>query len=289
MKNKDVCYPYPVLGIGDDVGPKPSVKPQITEEKDDFVIHIDLEMLNADILKLIKDQYATFACEIDCPATFYRRIETSTEPAFDIRIKRKDVAKRVNFDCTVTVNKSIKGYTNSQFHEDYQGFTFDLEPGDLLAFVGKLHYDADISYDKLQTAGSFMTIIEGHDEKNTLYYLRNAKIEIHFPPVLYNDYRVNFNGPGKHVNIFHSSLVLNALVYALMSYTEEEYGNTLWARTLKYRIELEPSLRQYADVLDNKDATKILELAQALLANPYKRLLETMHEIIGQPTEQQGY
>jgi choline dehydrogenase-like flavoprotein len=72
-------------------------------------------------------------------------------------------------------------------------------------------------------------------------------------------------------------------------YTEEEYGNTLWARTLKYRIELEPSLRQYADVLDNKDATRILELAQALLANPYKRLLETMHEIIGQPTEQQGY
>ena len=289
MKNKDVCYPYPVLGIGDDVGPKPSVKPQITEEKDDFVIHLDLEMLNEDILKLIKDQYATFACEIDCPTTFYRRIETSTEPSFDIRIKRKDVAKRVNFDCTVTVNKSIKSYTNSQFHEDYQGFTFDLEPGDLLAFVGKLHYDADISYDKLQTAGSFMTIIEGHDEKNTVYYLRNAKIEIHLPPALYNDYRVNFNGPGKHVNIFHSSLVLNALVYALMSYTEEEYGNTLWARTLKYRIELEPSLMQYADVLDNKDATRILELAQALLANPYKRLLETMHEIIGQPTEQQGY
>lgn len=289
MKNKDVSYPYPVLGIGDDVEPKPSVNPRITEEKDDFVIHIDLEMLNKDILKLIKKQYACFVCEIDCPTTFYRRIETSTRPVFDFRIKRKDVSKRVNFDCTVTAIKSIKRYKNNQFHDDYKGVTFDLEPGDLLAFVGKLHYDADINYDKLQTAGSFITIIEGHDERNTLYYLRNSKIEIHLPPALYKDYRINFNGPGKHTNIFHSSLVLNALVYALMSYTDEEYGNTLWARTLKYRIELEPSLRQYADVLDNKDATRILELAQALLANPYKRLLETMHEIMGQPTEQQGY
>ena len=93
MKNKDICFPYPVLGVGDDVGPKPSVKPQINEEKDDFVIHIDLEMHNEDILKLICNDYAIFTCEIDCPSTFYRRIHYSTKPAFDIRINRKDVAR----------------------------------------------------------------------------------------------------------------------------------------------------------------------------------------------------
>lgn len=289
MKNKDICFPYPVLGIGDDVGPRPSVRPHIREEKDDFVIHIDFEMKNEDILYLIKKQYAAFACEIDCPTTFYRRIETSSEPSFNIRIKRKDVAKRVFFDCTVTVIKSIKDYSNSQFHKDYAGFTFNLEPGDLLAFVGKLHYDADIHYDKLQSAGSFMTIVQGHNEKDTIYYLGNSKIEIHLPPELYEKYRVNFNGPGKHVDIFHSSLVLNALVYALLNYDEEEYGNTLWARTLKYRIELEPSLRQYSDVFELKDPVKYLELAQSLLANPYKRLLDTMQDMIGQHTEQEGY
>lgn len=289
MKNKDVCYPYPVLGIGDDVSPKPSVKAQIDEEKEFFIIKIEMEMLNEDIQTLIRDGFAVFACEIDCPATFYRRIETSTEPSFEIKIRRTDVAKRVNFDCTVTVTQTIPEYTNSHFHEDYQGYSFKLQPGDLLAFIGKLHYDADIIYDKLQTAGSFMTIIEGHDEKNTIYYLSNSKIEIHLPPELFDDYRRSFNSPGKHTNIFHSSIVLNALVYALLNYDEEEYGNSLWARTLKYRIDLEPSLRQYSDLLENKEPTRILEFAQVLLANPYKRLMETMHEIIGQPTEQQGY
>ena len=198
------------------------------------------------------------------------------------------MARRVNIDFTVTCTKIIKNYTNRHFHPDYQGFTFDLEPGDLLALV-KMHYDADIKYDKLQSAGSFMTIVPGHDEEDTVYYLHNSKIEIHLPRALYDDYRVSFNGPGKHASIFHSSIVFNALVYALLNYDDEEYGNTLWARTLKYRIELEPRLRAYADILENKDPMKIIKFAQALLDNPYKKLFESMHDIIDSDNSQQGY
>lgn len=288
MKNKDVCFPHPVLGVGDAVGPKPPVKAQISEEKDEFVINLVVDIHNEDILKLIHEEYAAYVCEIDCSSTFYREIFYSKEPTFEIRVKRKDVAKRVNIDFTVTAIKSIKNYTNSEFHLDYQGFSFDLDPGDLLVLV-KMHYDADIKYDKLQSAGSFMTIVPGHDEKNTVYYLRNSKIEIQLPQALYDDYRVSFNGPGKHATIFHSSIVLNALVFALLNYDDEEYGNTLWARTLKYRIELEPRLRMYSDVLVNKDPMKIMEFAQVLLDNPYKKLLDSMHNLIDSDTSQQGY
>jgi len=289
MKNKNVNFPHPVLGIGDAVSPKPVLKPSITVEKGHYAIHLELEMKNDDILKLIHDEYATFVCEVDCPTTFKRFSHVSQEPYFDITLNKKDVAQRVFFDCTVTVTKHIQGYSNSLAHPDYQGAVFNLEPGDLLAFVGKSHYDADIQYDKLQSAGSFMTIDKGNDENNTTYLLGQSKIVILLPPTLYEDYKMNFNGPGKHVDIFHSSLVFNALVYALLNYEEEEFGNTLWARTLKYRIQLEPSLKQFSKVFENKDPRQILDFAQALLANPYKRLLKTMHDIIGQNTEQEGY
>ncbi len=291
MKNKDVNYPHPVLGIGDAVSPMPSIKkePKIKQEKGIYHFHFDLEMHNEDILKLIQDEYAAFVCEVDCPSTFKRLIYKSKEPFFDIAFSKTDVAHRVNFDFTVTAIKSIKGYSNRQAHSDYQGISFDLDPGDILAFIGKSHYDADIQYDKLQSAGSFMVIDKGDDKNNTIYLLGKSKITILLPPTLFEDYRVNFNSPGKYANIFHSSLVLNALVYALMSYDEEQFGNTLWARTLKYRIELEPGLRKFSDTLKEKDPNDILNLAQALLANPYKRLFETMHNIIDQQTEQEGY
>ena len=217
MKNKNVNFPHPVLGIGDAVDPKPTVRPVIKVEKDNYLIHLDLEMHNEDILKLINDEYAIYVCEVDCPSTFKRFVRKSSEPYFDITISRKDVAQRVFFDCTVTAIKEIKDYSNRQAHPDYQGAVFDLEPGDLLAFVGKSHYDADIQYDKLQSAGSFMTIDRGNDEDNTTYMLGKSKIVILLPPKLYDDYKMNFNGPGKHANIFHSSLVLNALLYSLLS------------------------------------------------------------------------
>ncbi len=292
MKNKGVCYPYPVLGVADDFKYKPSIsiKP-IEEEKEYFVIHIDVDTNNNEIKNHIDNGDAVYACEIDCPTTFYRKIIKTDIPSFDIKINRKDVAERVYFDCTVTAIKTIEEYSNSAFDDDYKGFAFNLEPGDLLAFVGKLHYDADVKYEKLRSAGSFVTIIKGHDENNTLYYLSNPKIEIQLPPALYEDYRINFNNPGNHANIFHSSLVLNALVFALLNYDDNEHSNLLWARTLKDRIELEPGLHQYSNIFESeeKDPALALKFAQALLSNPYKRLLEAMHNIIQQPTQQEGY
>ena len=291
MKNKGICFPYPVLGIGDDLDSNPSITSRsIEEEKDYFVIHIDLDVDNEDIQNLIDKESAEYACEIDCPTTFYRRVLKSKTPAFDVRINRKDVAERVYFDCTVTAIKPINSYSNKAFNEDYKGFVFNLGPGDLLAFIGKLHYDADVNYEKLKSAGSFVTIIKGHDENNTIYYLANPKIEIQLPPSLYEDYRINFNNPGNHANIFHSSMVLNALVYALLNYDEGDHSDLLWARTLKDRIELEPGLSQYSGVFEKeKDPMLVLKFAQALLSNPYKRLLETMHDLIHQPTQQEGY
>ena len=293
MKNKSsICFPHPVAGVGDGISSTPCIAPiPIEVGKDDFIFHVELDINNEDIQHFIDNDYALYSCEIDCPTTFYRRIIKSKTPVFDITIQRKDVAERVNFDFTVTVIKRIENYTNSKVHQDYQGYYFNLEPGDLLAFIGKSHYDADISYEKLKSAGSFVTITKGHDEKNTNYYLRNPKIEIQLPPSLYEDYRVNYNGRDSFAGIFHSSLVLNALVYALMEYKEDEYGDKLWARTLKDRIELEPGLHQFASIFDTeeKDPQLIFLFAQTLLSNPYKRLFETIKGIDNQPTIQEGY
>ena len=289
MKNNNISYPYPVLGIGDDLSPAPSLEVDISEEGNYYVIHVVMNVKNEDIIRLISEKKAQYVCELECPATFHRRSFASEQNEVDIKINKQDVARRIYFDCTVTATSEIPNYTNSLFHEDYKGFSFNLSPGDLLAFVGKFYYDADIIYDKLQTAGSFMTIVPGYDENNVIYYLSNPKIEIQLPTALYDDYKKSFNGRGKHADIFHSSMVLNALVFALMNYDEEEYGNKLWARTLKYRIELEPQLKVFAHTLETKDPVEILKLAQALLSNPYKRLISTMHEILKQPQEQQGF
>ena len=275
-------YPHPVLGIGNDVDSICRILPSpISKDSSSYHFHFDLLMDNEDIINLINQGKAVFSCEISCSPTYYRRIITSTDPSIDVEIARKEVAKRIEFETYIVATQPITDYVNSCSHPDFEGFSFQIEPGDILAVFKSGHYDVDIKYDKLRSAGSFIKIIPGDDETNTIYNLDAEKIEIKLPKTLYDDYKLSFNGPGKHANIFHSSLAFNALVYALMNYSDQEYGDRLWARTLKVRMEIEDNLKRYKDILGNKEVpNENLKLAQALLSNPYKRMFKTMHELI---------
>ena len=287
MKISDVSFPYPVLGIGDDVMPVPEFKVILSSNKYCYLIDFEITMNNEDIALLISRGLAEYVCEVDCPMTNNRFFVAAQTPSFHIELPRTDVAGRVNFQCTITATKEIPDYYNSGFHADYVGYRFKIEPGDILAYIGDSHYDADIEYDKLHSAGSFMTIVKGHDNRNTLYYLENDKIEIQLPPEMYMDYKANFNKNKKLANVFHSSIVYNALVYAILMYDEEQHQDKLWARTILYRIQLERALQPFKDTMNDKDGMDVLKLAQLLLGDPYSRLFQSMHEIIEQQPQEE--
>ena len=278
MKRSNKSYPYPVLGIGDDIMPKPSftVDP-ITADTENYYVNVKIQMDNQDITDLISGGYAQFGCEVECSRTFYMKWFGFDTPEFTIELPRHGVAEKVSFDCRVSVIKDITGYMNSAAHEDYKGIPFNLPAGSVLASFGKFNYNADIQYDKLHSAGSFITIIKGNDPENTTYTLDHPKIEVKLPPVLFEEYKEKYNKrTSKWADVFHSSIAFNALVFALFSYNEDLHKDLLWAKTLNYRINLEPSLGIYKDTMTMKTPREVMELAQALLGNPYKRMFKTI-------------
>ena len=277
MKINNLSFPYPVLGIGDDIEPKPSIlSADIKKEKKSYLFDVKLEMLNRDISSLIERGFATYTCEVESSGTLYRKCFFSMEPQFNLTIPRTAIAGRVNFQFFVTVVKPIKNYYNLQFHEDYYDYRFDLFPGDLLAFIGQFYYDADIKYDKLRSVGSFMQITEDKFESLPSYELGGPKINIKLPTPMYNQYKESILGNRQFSNIIHSSLVFNALVTALLFY--EDNKDSLWARTLKYRIDNSPELESFINIFEENDPDEIIKLAQTLLMNPYKRLFDTLVE-----------
>lgn len=74
----------------------------------------------------------------------------------------------------------------------------------------------------------------------------------------------------RNMEIIHSSIVFNALCFAL--YNIEENSETLWARCVNTRIDTEPELSVFKDL----DKIQVPMLAQALLGDPYKRMFETL-------------
>lgn len=278
MKRNNKSYPYPVLGIGDDILPRPTftVEP-ITADPENYYVTVKIQMANQDIADLIEKGFAEYGCEVECSRTFYIEWFGFNTPEFTIALPRHGVAEKVTFDCRVSVVKDIADYVNSGAHVDYEGMSFNLLAGSVLASFGKFNYNAYIQYDKLHSAGAFITIIEGHDPANTTYTLDYPKIEVKLPPALFQEYKEKYNKrTSKWADVFHSSIAFNALVYALFSYKEDTHKDLLWAKTLQYRINLEPSLSNYKETMTTKIPSDVMELAQALLGNPYKRMFKTI-------------
>ncbi len=283
MNLKNRMLPYPVLGISDDILPLPSMgQVNNSRENNTYVFEWEVDVNNEDILSLIKWGMAEYVCEVECQRTFFRKCFKQKQPKFRIEIPIDAISARLEFEVTIVVKEEILGYTNKGFHEDYFGYTFNLEPGDLLCYIGSFYYDVDIDYDKLKAVGTFMKIEQANEgAESTSVFLSDDKICIRLPKPMFDEYRYGIGIDKKVASVIHSSLVFNALLQALYCY--DEHLETQWARTLVYRVRTEKELEQFRSQDENGeiyiDKTDVYELAQTLLGDPYHRMFNCLDDL----------
>lgn len=279
MKYNNISLPYPVLGINDDVYPLLSndciVMDTPLKTTSEYVFGLTLSQENEEIASLIAKGKAEYACEVSCKNTFLRKVFHSSNNHFQIRLSRKEVNGHINFNSFISVKEPIQGYSSPDFNEDYSGFTFDLDKGDLLAVFPAASYNTNINFEKLFAAGSFMQIIEAAEGVEKPWFnIDDDKIFIEMPHNMYEQYKRIGNG---FPELIHSSLVHNALVYALSNLEEYQDKGKLWADCLVQRFN-DPELQAYS-IEDMKDMKCVFEVADFLLQDPYQRLLDAVERI----------
>ena len=283
MKYKNVSLPYPVLGIYDDI--YPLLEDDCIQMADpvktatEYQFRIRLKQQNKDISQLVSCGKAEYACEVTCRGTFLRRCYKSSTPQFEITLGRTEVNGRIEFQCFIATCEPIPGYSNSDFNEDYHGFTFDLEVGDMLAVFPLAWWNTNVKFDKLYAAGSFMQIVEASEGiEKTFFNLSEDRILIELPHDLFVQYqRIGNSFP----EVIHSSLVHNALVYALVHLQEYQDSGKLWADSLTIRLH---ELHIMPDDLKS-DMSQAYSVADLLLQDPYKRMLDSLEKIANAQNE----
>jgi hypothetical protein len=268
-KNNDV---YPVLGFGDDILPSltnENMKCEVILNGDRYDFRVEMICNNTDIINLVEKGFAEYSCEISCPRTFLRQSFSGSSSILLFSLKVEDVYERIDAYARITVIKDIPEYRNSHQNEDYCNESFHLEPGDTLADFGSFQIFCGIKYDVMYSAGSFIKIFKQNSLDFPFCDIDNDYIKINLPERMHRDFcRLRNN---KEFNeIFHASFVVFFLAKALSSYEEEKHGNFQWANAIKFRIGKEPNLSKY-DIANHATA---FDLAQELLANPFKRMIE---------------
>lgn len=280
MKLNNISFPYPVLGVNDDISPALTDNAVVIHyDKNDvnkYSISVSLRINNTCIEDLINQGFAKYVCEIDCPKTNLRHSVSYNYPDFSFDVNRRSVSGNVFLNCFVTVEKPIENYINPGFHEDYKGSVFNLMPGDILVGFPSCNFVADPKFDKLQSATSFMQIRQDEDNEYTNFELTERTIDIKLPPELFKIYNA---GVGQsYSEVIHSSLAYNALLGAL--YEINNYPSAIWAQALIKLMHNTPEIENYVSFDDDGklECHDMTMVATILLKDPYNRMLHKLSQ-----------
>lgn len=277
MKLSDFTIPYPILGIDGAFNDDSKASSEVTFDTnaENFVFHCNFNIDDSVILSLIRQGKAAFACEFDCPKTYYRKTFLTDENAVDIEIPRKSLLGDVRIFVTVVVTDTITEYTNVNFNQHfYNGYKFNLSKGDLLAYLGEAPFDAELKYDELKALGTIVEVKEDKTETFTHFDFSSDKIRIFLPS---NEFKNFIHANNKEfADITHASIVQCALISALFSF--KEYKDKSWARTLSLRAEQETKLKEFEN-LGELDILKISKMVDVLLGNPNKRMFAKLSNL----------
>ena len=95
-----------------------------------------------------------------------------------------------------------------------------------------------------------------------------------FPHELFEQYKT-LNDELNYMEIIHSSVVFNALVYAINNIGNEQYSGRMWCDAINTRFRTE---QQFAG-LDIENPQDVYEIVQIMLGDPYKRLFERLQNM----------
>lgn len=277
MKINNLSFPHPVLGVGDDVNGNYTVESQIQLGRELITLQISHHLSNKTLEKLISENKAAFNMEVHCQQSVYRKSFLSREKQVTITVPARELLNKVDVSFYINAVSDIPDYQIDGSNEDYKGYSFDIRKGDILAVYDSICFIAAKDWQAFMAVTSFMEI-EPYDKEEgpMLFKLTQNKVVVQ---MCQNDYKkfnkfrtAHFLNP-----IFHSSVVLPALMYALsmMTANKGEFSSAGWHQNLMWRLEHEENLTKY----DIENSADIPQIAQAILMNPITRSLTGMENI----------
>jgi hypothetical protein len=271
MNYNNRTYPHPVLGIENNINDSFEINFNVSTDKGLISINIEYKLSNKDLTKLIESRLATYCIQLYCKGTLYREVFRSHKPLPQkIDIPSTRLHDHVEADFFICACDKIVNYTNSSVSDDYKGYKFLIEKGDILAYGGKGIFYANKSFEELKSVSAFMNIDAGNKKTMPMYNdYEGDKITIYLSQSSYELYQ-KIKSQEFYFDTLHSSLVLPALIEAIrftQSNESEDYQDRKWYILLD-------------NLIQSNDIGDPLQIAQKILDHPVNRSFASLFEII---------
>ena len=270
------AWPHPVLrpsSYGDDY-PRAEFEVEIevmrVKGSTAVEVHADFELSDPGLLQLVERNKARYALLVKAPKTHCRRLLQSGEPKIKQSFPAGELSGRAEFVPFLVCTQALSGFRADGWHADFDGRTFDIAAGAVLAEDMSKDYWIDTA-DEAPLGSIF-----GHKRRSNLpdgrWELELAEDRVWI--VMSNADAARYEAAREHANnqpegqYLMNGLYLPALVAVLNDVDQnvDDYAGYRWFASLDQRLEAVE-----CPPLGNSGSNRLID-AQKLLDCPFPRM-----------------
>lgn len=271
-------FPYPILSpFNDDYVDSGFISEvRVVTDINEIVFYLDVLLDNDELNNMIEQDKAEFVFHIECSQTSYRTILKTSQTENIKRIPESKLNGRVSVCSFIVAKQTIPDFINSCFNKEYEGLSFHIERGSILAIANQFNISIIKETKDLSKIPSIFSILrrDSDDDLGMQIEIDGDKIKLWLDNEAFNNYK-NVSNLTTFQPLLHSALILPALVYVfevLKASGTEEYETYRWYRAIE-QILKKSELELNKEVLENRPS---YELAQKLLSFPISRGLKSI-------------
>lgn len=280
-------FPYPVINNDTNLSKFKtsnfSLNCELKEEINSLLIeNVHYESDNETLQELIYDNRVSVAMIVECSSTVYREKFKISDTPQNISIPIHLLNNKVVISAYAYANELIEDFKDSDFLEDYEEYSFTIEPYDIIAiddgYTTKISYQED---DDNKLSSIFLVVKDfvNKDDKIRVDQT-NRKINLNVPERLFDIYD-NLKKNSQFQNIFYSLLIIPALtkvINELQSIQFDEISlNYSWFTSIEQAYK-----NLYNHDLTEEEFQKLdsLEFSQSIMNSPVSKGFDDLYTLL---------
>ena len=289
-------FPYPLLKNGDNNTDYKSTQFYFEFDKNEEVPIILNGMLvlkniyfyldNMELKKLYDDGAVKVICEIECSSTVYRECFELFEVPQNKEISMSNFANDVTISAYLVATRKIDNYMSNDFVDEYAGYSFDINPSNILALDDGMKIRVDIDEENDNRVSSIFKIIKKDDAGEIVTYSNEYdRIVIYLNPEIYAIYE-KMKHLSTYNNFFFANLVIPVLANCLQEIQRDFDEEDLIEEICDDKKWFESIINSYAvrggKELDSEEFYNIncFELSQLLLNESTGKSIKDFYEYV---------
>lgn len=261
-------WPHPVLRppkYGDDY-PNAEFQVEIECRRAEGGYAVDMtaefELSDPDLLKLVHERSAEYVLVVKSPRTHFRKEFRPTESVVEYSFSG-EISGRVEFSSFLVCVKRQPDFTAQGWHSDFDGLTFDIAPGAVLAEDEPKEYWIDAA-DEAPIGAIFEHIPGGREDGQWSCNLACNRVQIQLSDADSSRFMLARDGAN---NTAQGQYLMNGLYLPVLIHvmneadkSPDEYADYRWFTSLNNRLEIVGCKELGSDSADRAvDAQKVLE------------------------------